>query len=399
MDHTEIKRSELYRLVWETPMSRLAKTYRLSDVGLAKICRKHNIPRPPRGYWARKQFGYAPRQVPLPSPDKDEQIVMWNANKEASMPDELQDETARMIAAEQTKERQIVVAETLRGSHELVHQANQELQAADSDRDGVIVRPEKATLNVVVSKGSLRRALLIIDALIRALESRGHAVAPGPLAQVTDVKLSFGIHEPLATKREHNDDVDLEGSYRFGHSRYDVKRVPSGRLVLQIGHEKAYWCTGVRRVWRDTEKRRLENQLNKVVAGMIELAARVKQYEEQQAREAEKQRQEEARRQEAARVRSEKRKLQKAEQARLDELLRLAENWQTSQKLRNLIDAVRQLHSLRGPIEPGSEIARWIDWATLQADRFDPLRPSPTSILDEKIEEEPEPRYGLGRSW
>ena len=44
-----MKRSELYRLVWQTPMMHLAKTYGLSDVGLAKIRRKHNIPRPPRG--------------------------------------------------------------------------------------------------------------------------------------------------------------------------------------------------------------------------------------------------------------------------------------------------------------------------------------------------------------
>ena len=33
------------------------------------------------------------------------------------------------------------------------------------------------------------------------------------------------------------------------------------------------------------------------------------------------------------------------------------------------------------------EVAQWLDWATQQADRLDPLRPSPPSILDEKIEE------------
>jgi hypothetical protein len=51
-----IKRSELYRLVWQEPMIQLAKSFAISDVGLAKICRKHDIPRPPRGYWAKCQW-------------------------------------------------------------------------------------------------------------------------------------------------------------------------------------------------------------------------------------------------------------------------------------------------------------------------------------------------------
>lgn len=46
-------------------MRKLAKTYGLSDVGLAKVCTKHDIPRPPRGYWAQKQLGYSPEQTPL----------------------------------------------------------------------------------------------------------------------------------------------------------------------------------------------------------------------------------------------------------------------------------------------------------------------------------------------
>ena len=55
-------REELYRKIWATPMSRLAREYGLSDRGLAKICERHRIHRPPRGYWAKKQFGQKPRQ-------------------------------------------------------------------------------------------------------------------------------------------------------------------------------------------------------------------------------------------------------------------------------------------------------------------------------------------------
>lgn len=46
-------------------MSRLAKQYQLSDVGLAKICKKMQIPVPGRGYWAKVQNGAKPPIRPL----------------------------------------------------------------------------------------------------------------------------------------------------------------------------------------------------------------------------------------------------------------------------------------------------------------------------------------------
>jgi len=36
-------------------MRTLAQEFGISDVGLAKVCRKHNIPVPPVGYWRRKE--------------------------------------------------------------------------------------------------------------------------------------------------------------------------------------------------------------------------------------------------------------------------------------------------------------------------------------------------------
>jgi len=47
---------ELYKKVWETPITRLSKEYGLSDVGFAKICKKHNI-RKTWGYHQRVTFG------------------------------------------------------------------------------------------------------------------------------------------------------------------------------------------------------------------------------------------------------------------------------------------------------------------------------------------------------
>lgn len=389
---TTIKRSELYRLVWEQPMLRLAKTYGLSDVGLAKICRKHDIPRPPRGYWAKLQHGQKPSQTPLPKRDHDEEIELRESDQNGSS--HLPEDAQQQIEAERQPERRIEVAETLRGCHELVSRANQQLQSARTDEHKMILRPDKPVLDIRTSKTNLRRALLIMDALLKALEQRAYAVASGPTVTIDGTPLRFSLSESLKIERKPREDHDLDGPYEFGHSRFDEQRVPSGQFTLEILADRPYWIRGGQRTWRDTQTKRLEDRLNSFVAGLVQMAARVKEHEEEQRRREEERRQAERRRQEEERRRTERRKLYQAEKARVNELLAQAENYEKSQRVRKLIEAVRAAHEAKGPIEPGSELAKWIEWAHQQADRLDPLRPSPSSILDETdLEEEPR-RYG-----
>ena len=61
-----VSREDLYRLVWETPMSRLGAHYGISGNGLKKICGRLNVPCPPRGYWAKLSAGKSVTQTPLP---------------------------------------------------------------------------------------------------------------------------------------------------------------------------------------------------------------------------------------------------------------------------------------------------------------------------------------------
>ncbi len=65
VDPLTLSREELYELVWSKPMLELAKDFGLSDVALAKRCRRLAVPVPGRGYWARVAAGQAPRQAPL----------------------------------------------------------------------------------------------------------------------------------------------------------------------------------------------------------------------------------------------------------------------------------------------------------------------------------------------
>ena len=58
-------RAALYEQVWSQPAQEVAKSYGISGVRLGKVCRKLQVPVPPRGYWARVQNGYSVTKPPL----------------------------------------------------------------------------------------------------------------------------------------------------------------------------------------------------------------------------------------------------------------------------------------------------------------------------------------------
>src|SRR4051794_9945076 len=62
------RRGELYEQVWTEPVRTVAKRYGISDVALAKVCRKLAVPVPGRGYWAEREAGKGPSRPPLPPP-------------------------------------------------------------------------------------------------------------------------------------------------------------------------------------------------------------------------------------------------------------------------------------------------------------------------------------------
>jgi len=62
-----ISREKLFALVWERPATEVARELGISDVALGKLCRRQQIPKPPRGYWARVASGKTPRRPPLPA--------------------------------------------------------------------------------------------------------------------------------------------------------------------------------------------------------------------------------------------------------------------------------------------------------------------------------------------
>jgi hypothetical protein len=68
-DTFRLTREQLYDLVWSEPMWRLCKHFGISDVAIAKQCRKIGVPLPERGYWNKLQAAHKVRRTPLPERD------------------------------------------------------------------------------------------------------------------------------------------------------------------------------------------------------------------------------------------------------------------------------------------------------------------------------------------
>lgn len=76
-------KGELLRLVWTRPVSTLAEEFGLSPNGLAKICDRLDIPRPPKGYWKKNQVG-TPGEPSVVLEDPDEVVVIGGAHHNAA---------------------------------------------------------------------------------------------------------------------------------------------------------------------------------------------------------------------------------------------------------------------------------------------------------------------------
>ncbi len=87
---SHLSRQELYDLVWSQPTSKLAVEFRVSDVAIAKQCRRLKVPKPSLGYWARVAAGQTPKKQPLPPQANAvlEQIVQKPGPKILRLPDD-----------------------------------------------------------------------------------------------------------------------------------------------------------------------------------------------------------------------------------------------------------------------------------------------------------------------
>ena len=274
-DVIRLTRQELYNLVWSEPVWTLAKRYGFSDVWLAKICRKHNIPRPPRGYWARKHAGFRVTQTPLPKKGTESTIeIHTNPSDHSGLNKKKTFLQEAGLARRRLKIR--VVPGSLQDPHPLVKRSAEILASCNIDPNGLIIPPTECCLDIHVTKDSLPRALRILDTLIKFLVDKGFEVslsAGRTMVKILNIDVGMSIGEELTRKRLKAIDHNLEGHYEFGYLLYEATATPSGRLFLTIHDDKTPTGMGRHLTWRDTEPTRLEDTLRRFVTGLARVAA------------------------------------------------------------------------------------------------------------------------------
>ena len=350
------KRELLYAEVWEQPVTKVGEKYGVSDVAIAKLCRRLRVPVPGRGYWARKAAGQTLKQTPLP-PFKDPPVIVYRKHVRAPQPqdDPGDPELARIADVESHK----VSVPTV--EHKLISKARQVLERARVDEYGRSIHPPSSPcLDILVSKEILDRALAIMNGLVFALEAEGLQVTVGGTstsAEVFGQQVAFGLDEDLRLKERK--EVKSYSSTRLVNV-YER----SGNLAVRLRTS----AKGSRAHWGDSKTKRLEDLLPACVGGIFRHARSIRM-----EREAQKQRELEWVRQHT----EEAERARKAyeERQRLENLESCVSHWQKAGQIRAFVDAYQKMCEEKGePIGPDSPKAQWIAWARGKADQFDPLR-------------------------
>ncbi len=365
-------------MAWEEALSKLAPKLGLSDVGLRKICQRHDIPLPPQGHWAKAPERRAAKRTPLPKPENDwdlEFIIPPQATAEGQS--ELDQKFGPQIAAEALPENRITVVAQPATPHAMTKAVGKRLEKGRADQFGAVTCSIPAAFRVRVPHGSVDRALALIDALATAFDARGLVIEKGTENGTAGVRvggqlLRLSLEETSSRQAHRATEAEKAAIRRHGYNSgplYDFR--PSGNMTLKIEN---IWQAGVQASWRDTPARRLEDRLNEVVAGLYRAAHAIDLKDFAEAERKHRVDTENARR---AALRAER----DDEVQFFKQLEAGADAWHRAEILRGFAASVEaKARQADGSI--ADDRAAWVSRARRLADRVDPLTPSPPSPLD-----------------
>ena len=341
-----VDREKLYEQVWTIPGARLAPLYGISDVGLAKVCKRYKIPRPDRGYWAGIAAGQQVRKTPLPNVRGDDYATVrmqgWD------VPDEILQVEA--TTAPEMPSPPSLVVDSPTAPHALVLEAQAQLETAEPDQNGLLRTDALSAPAIRVSPASVPRALALLGSLITKWEARGGTVvvwAGGGIKTALAIgpdEVSFELHEEVDEAKPVSDPSRL-----------------TGRLAAIIDG------AGIRRRWADRKTQRLE----KMISTLVTTAA--------QALEMKK-----AERLDAECVERQKRSVNELRRAavakkdldfgRRQKLMEYVNRWHDAERIRHYLAALQA--ALDGEkIRPINEegFREWFEWAKHYAESIDPI--------------------------
>lgn len=344
-----VKRSELYEKAWSMPMTKLAAELGISDVGLAKACRRHAVPVPPRGYWVKLRAGQAPAKITLPTPELDHVVhLATNDPEERARQQVLEQHRTELLkkqAASVASRPPVPFAENLEGAHPLIRATQRyaerlpvlidryKRRGMNAWRD---TKPEdrppreqhgrydlfaRDLLNINASLDSIEWILRFHATVLRALAEGGASIArregtqdrshqrtvePAVLMQFKGEVLAFRFTEGYRRVRVDAAELARRKKDHGWASEYETR--PSGNFTFSV--EGTEYQT--RKAWQGTQEK-LQKLVDEIVRTMFALAAQQPQLrKERDAREANAQRAAELRAQEQRRRDARAEQLKKA---------------------------------------------------------------------------------------
>ena len=142
----KITREDLYERVWEAPLTKLAKEFNISDVGLAKACRRSKIPTPPVGYWAKVAHGKSVSKPPLPS-TSDTFVVLEPQRYR-------QENSSRALAVDKFPSLHVDVVQNLAALAPYAAATYAHISKVKANTDGFLVCVSSNLLSCTTSAGS-----------------------------------------------------------------------------------------------------------------------------------------------------------------------------------------------------------------------------------------------------
>jgi hypothetical protein len=361
-DHHQLTREELSEKIWSVPTIQLAVELGISDVALAKRCKKWNVPKPPLGYWAKVAAGQKPKKEPLP-PTASEVFIQ---------------------AAEKPLEKILPLPETTEQLHSLATELMRALTAGKTDAQKRISVRERTLPEVSVTKALIDRATKSFHAILNGVESLGipFRKAQGSYDsgyfQKGHDRLYLKIEEELVEQPAQSGASIRRPSWQLPTDR----RVASGVLTFFLGTER--YAVREAKQWKENDKSALGELLAQIVAEIRRHYVEAQKRREQEAIEREKQRVESERHwrehqeKETIRLGEEQKRqhtatLEATAHTRSEDLIKAAEWWRLYRVTMEFINECEQRWRNNASRELTAEQQTWLTWARENAKAMSPL--------------------------
>jgi len=240
MPSINLSRKELYKRVWDTPITKLAVELGVSDVAIHKTCRKLSIPKPPRGYWARLKSGRKEKKPPLLKlPKALERKFALEASPS------IETGEAEIIRDIQALDR-VKLPKSMKNLHSTADKLWAELLAIQPDQrnhDLVIIKRRPDLPCVSVSEAMIPSIVRLFQGVVSELESRGLEYKPfrgiyhSPEFYCGQDTLTISIEEPIITvTRKPTEQEKRQPSWEWNLSSKQL----AGRLIVKLDEGNYY---------------------------------------------------------------------------------------------------------------------------------------------------------------